>query len=138
MSPEYERILRHYKDRFTCLPNKPVNESRPTPPCPVTEIRLKRHPHVTFSFTCPRNLLLMRGAFVIRLGRGTNPSDGHFEGSIEEVDSGRELKFQSLTELLRFLGERFQAAFQERLENDRKSGTPERMAEGKTHPNNVE
>ena len=51
----------------------------------------------------------MRGAFVIRLGRETNPSNGHFEGSIEEVDSGKELKFQSSTELLRFLGERFQA-----------------------------
>jgi len=53
----------------------------------------------------------MRGAFVIRLGRETNPADGHFEGSIEEVDSGEELKFQSSTELLRFLGERFQAIF---------------------------
>ena len=51
----------------------------------------------------------MRGAFVIRLARETNPANGHFEGSIEEVDSGRELKFQSSTELLRFLGERFQA-----------------------------
>jgi hypothetical protein len=51
----------------------------------------------------------MRGAFVIRLGRETNPPKGHFEGSIEEVDSGKELKFQSSTELLRFLGERFQA-----------------------------
>jgi len=55
----------------------------------------------------------MRGAFVIRLGRETNPADGHFEGSIEEVDSGKELKFQSSSELLRFLGERFQAIFVE-------------------------
>ena len=67
----------------------------------------------------------MRGAFVVRLGRGTNPSEGHFEGSIEEVDSGQELKFRSSSELLRFLGERFQAAFRERLENDGNSGTPE-------------
>ena len=51
----------------------------------------------------------MRGAFVIRLARETNPANGHFEGSIEEVDSGKEMKFQSSTELLRFLGERFQA-----------------------------
>jgi hypothetical protein len=36
---------------------------------------------------------------------------GHFEGSIEEVDSGQGTRFQSLEELLRFLGERFQAAF---------------------------
>ena len=55
----------------------------------------------------------MRGAFVIRLARETNPANGHFEGSIEEVDSGRELKFQSSTELLRFLGERFQAILAE-------------------------
>jgi len=51
----------------------------------------------------------MRDAFVIRLGRETKPSDGHLEGTIEEVDSGKELKFRSSTELLRFLGERFQA-----------------------------
>lgn len=55
----------------------------------------------------------MRGAFVIRLGPETDPSSGHFEGSIEEVDSGKELKFQSSGELLRFLGERFQAACEE-------------------------
>ena len=67
------------------------------------------------------NLLLMRGAFVIRLRQETNPADGHFEGSIEEVDSGKQLKFQSSTELLRFLGERFQAAFEDTPENDRRS-----------------
>ena len=64
----------------------------------------------------------MQGAFVIRLGPETNPSSGHFEGCIEEIDSGKELKFQSSTELLRFLGERFQAAFRERLENEGKGG----------------
>ena len=63
----------------------------------------------------------MRGAFVIRLGRETNPPKGHFEGSIEEVDSGKELKFQSSTELLRFLGERFQAIL---VEAERKAGKP--------------
>ncbi len=60
----------------------------------------------------------MRGAFVIRLGRETNPFDGHFEGSVEEVDTGKELKFQSSTELLRFLGERFQAAFADTPEDE--------------------
>jgi len=60
----------------------------------------------------------MRGAFVVRLGRETNPSDCHFEGSIEEVDSGKELKFQSSTELLRFLGDRFRAAFENTSEDD--------------------
>ena len=80
----------------------------------------------------------MRGAFVVRLGQETNPSEGHFEGSIEEVDSGKELKFLSSAELLTFLGERFQAAFRERLDKDGKSRIPEPMAEDETHPNNVE
>jgi len=62
----------------------------------------------------------MRGAFVIRLGQGTNPTIGHFEGSIEEVDSGKEQKFQSSTELLRFLGECFRAAFVETPEDDKR------------------
>ena len=60
----------------------------------------------------------MQGAFVIRLGRQTNPSVGHFAGSVEEVDSGKELKFQSSTELLKFLGECFRAAFEERSQEE--------------------
>ena len=52
----------------------------------------------------------MRGAFVVRLARETNPSEEHFEGSVEEVDSGKELKFRSSAELLTFLGDCFQAA----------------------------
>jgi hypothetical protein len=62
----------------------------------------------------------MRGAFVVRLGQGTNPTNGHFEGSVEEVDSGKEQKFQSSTELLRFLGECFWAAFEETPEDDKR------------------
>ena len=50
----------------------------------------------------------MKGAFVIRLGAGTKPSENHFEGWAEEVDSGKEVKFHSLDELVRFLKERFQ------------------------------
>src|SRR5262249_533694 len=57
-----------------------------------------------------RNLVPMRGAFVVRLARDTNPSDDHFEGSVEEVDSGKELKFRSSDELVTFLGECFQPA----------------------------
>ncbi len=48
----------------------------------------------------------MKGAFVIRLGPGTNPSAGLFEGWVEAVDSGDELKFHSVDELLRFMGQR--------------------------------
>jgi len=35
----------------------------------------------------------MRGAFVIRLETRTEPSQGRFEGWLEEVDSGEEQRF---------------------------------------------
>jgi hypothetical protein len=54
----------------------------------------------------------MRGAFVVRLGAETKPKQGLFEGWVEEVDSGKELRFHSAGELIQFLGERFRAAFQ--------------------------
>ena len=47
----------------------------------------------------------------MQLGPDTRPSEQHFEGCVEEVDSGKELRFQSLEELLKFFEERFQAAF---------------------------
>jgi len=53
----------------------------------------------------------MRGAFVVRLGPGTKPTEGLFEGWVEEVDSGKELRFHSTAELVKFLGERFCTAF---------------------------
>jgi len=53
----------------------------------------------------------MRGAFIVRLGRKTEPARNQFEGWVEEVDSGNELRFHSTTELLRFLGQRFDAVF---------------------------
>ncbi len=43
----------------------------------------------------------------MRLGPGTKPASGLFEGWVEEVDSGEELKFHSVDELLGFLGQRF-------------------------------
>ena len=49
----------------------------------------------------------MSGAFVIRLGPGTNPPGGLFVGWVEIVDSGEELKFHSANELLQILGSRF-------------------------------
>lgn len=51
----------------------------------------------------------MRCAFVVRLGPETKPSEEQFEGWVEEVDTGKELRFRSNHELLRFLGERFEA-----------------------------
>ena len=50
----------------------------------------------------------MRCAFVVRLGSGSQPSEGRLEGSVEEVDSGKELRFRSAAELVRFLGECFE------------------------------
>jgi hypothetical protein len=48
---------------------------------------------------------------VIRLGAETTPSEDRFEGWVEEVDSGKELRFHSTSELVKFLGERFCTAF---------------------------
>jgi hypothetical protein len=53
----------------------------------------------------------MRGAFVVRLGPETKPTQGLFEGWVEEVDSGKELRFHSTAVLVKFLGERFCTAF---------------------------
>jgi hypothetical protein len=47
----------------------------------------------------------MKLAFVVQLGSETETSRRHFEGFIEEVDTGRELRFKSTDELLEFLAE---------------------------------
>lgn len=47
----------------------------------------------------------MREAFVLRLGPATRTSEREFEGWIEEVETGRELRFRSTVELLTFLAE---------------------------------
>jgi len=49
----------------------------------------------------------MRQAFVVQLGSETETARRHFEGFIEEVDTGRELRFRSTDELLEFLGRCF-------------------------------
>ena len=45
----------------------------------------------------------MKRAFVLRLSPEARPSIGKLEGRIEEVDSGRSLKFSSTEEFLQFL-----------------------------------
>jgi len=47
----------------------------------------------------------MRQAFVLQLGTDSDPAQQHFVGFIEEVDTGRELRFKSTNELLTFLAE---------------------------------
>ena len=64
-----------------------------------------------FGSTSSYSSNVMRGAFVVRLGQGTKPDQGLFEGWVEEVDSGKELRFHSTAELVKFLGERFYTAF---------------------------
>ena len=55
----------------------------------------------------------MRQAFVLTLGAETDPRRHHFVGFIEEVDTGRELRFKSTEELLEFLAQCFEAAEQQ-------------------------
>ena len=55
----------------------------------------------------------MRQAYVVKLGAGTNPSNREFVGSVEEVDTGRELRFTSTEELLTFLVECFERGNEE-------------------------
>jgi hypothetical protein len=63
----------------------------------------------------------MRGAFVVRLGPRTDSTRGQFEGTVEEVDTGKRVNFQSTEEMLRFLGQTFQEAIRrERELNQRK------------------
>jgi hypothetical protein len=63
----------------------------------------------------------MRGAFVVRLGPETDPARGKFEGSAEEVDTGKRSRFRSVEELLRFLGQAFEDVLRrERELNQRK------------------
>ena len=50
----------------------------------------------------------MRGAFVVQLGPETRPTEGQFEGWVEEVDSGTELRFRSGEELLEFIAKRYE------------------------------
>jgi len=78
----------------------------------------------------------MLGAFVLRLGPHTDPSTGHLEGSIEEVDSGKELKFQSSAELLRFLRERFQATFKDMPADDKRT-TSQTQAKAKARAKSI-
>ena len=56
---------------------------------------------------------------MVRLGPKTRPSEGRFEGWVEEVDTGKELRFSSNHELLTFLGERFEAVLAKEVESAR-------------------
>jgi len=53
---------------------------------------------------------VMRGAFVVQLSGDSQPAQTQFEGWVEEVDSGKQLRFRSTDELLAFISQRMQAA----------------------------
>ena len=61
---------------------------------------------------------VMRWAFVLQLGSQTKAPPGQLEGWIEEVDTGREMRFRSTDELLAFLGECFEATQRRRRAAD--------------------
>jgi len=54
--------------------------------------------------------LVMQGAFVVHLGAPEKQSRQELEGRIEEVDTGKSLRFHSGVELIEFLRERLQVA----------------------------
>ena len=63
----------------------------------------------------------MRGAFVVQIRNV--PRGGELEGTVEEVDTGRQAKFLSENELIAFLREHFA---QTRQSDQDKEGTNER------------
>jgi hypothetical protein len=69
---------------------------------------------------------VMRGAFVVQLVNGTQPNQGQFEGWVEEVDSGMQLRFRSTDELVTFLTRRMQAVCrrEDDQENDPENENP--------------
>jgi len=82
---------------------------------PVRRIDKKRTENSHLDFCDTLFYLVMRGAFVVRLGPGMESVRGQFEGWVEEVDTGKRVKFKSSEELLRFLGQ----SFEEALRRDR-------------------
>jgi hypothetical protein len=62
----------------------------------------------------------MRSAFVLRLDSAPKPSEREFSGRIEEVDTGRELHFDSTEKMLTFLESCFEdAQRREQCKDDR-------------------
>jgi hypothetical protein len=60
----------------------------------------------------------MKRAFVLQLLAGTEAPERNFVGFIEEVDTGRELRFRSTEELLAFLARCFEEGNKPARERD--------------------
>ena len=56
----------------------------------------------------------MRGAFVVQLRKTGEGMAGQMEGSVEEVDTGKQCQFRSEGDLIGFLRERFAVTSQSR------------------------
>src|SRR5258706_3831753 len=67
---------------------------------PKPKFHRKRHRQFTPSLLCSPTLTVMRGAFVVQLGPETRPTEGQFEGWVEEVDSSRSERYTSELQLL--------------------------------------
>jgi hypothetical protein len=61
----------------------------------------------------------MQGAFVVCLGNQGKQSQKELEGRIEEVDSGRSLRFHTGEQLIEFLRDRQKDALTEQERKDR-------------------
>ena len=68
----------------------------------------------------------------MRLGPETRPTEGQFEGWVEEVDSYTELRFRSGEELLKFLGERFELLIASSKEARGDKGSEKAPTQGKS------
>ena len=71
----------------------------------------KRNGFFTLDFAaCRKLVLVMQGAYVVHLGAPEKQSREELEGRIEEVDTGKSLRFHTGGELIDFLRERLEVA----------------------------
>ena len=85
----------------------------------VSQISRELHGFFTpYFWTCRILNLVMQGAFVVCLGSQGEQSQEELEGRIEEVDSGKSLRFHSGEELIEFLRSRQKDALTERERKD--------------------
>ncbi len=86
----------------------------------VPQISRELHGFFTpYFWTCRKLNLVMQGAFVVCLGSQGEQSQEELEGRIEEVDSGKSLRFHSGEELIKFLRNRQKDAQTEQEKKER-------------------
>ena len=75
----------------------------------------------------------MRRTFVLQVGPDTDMGQGNLSGWIEEVRTGKELRFRSTDELLRFLRRLVEAASDTPSPFDATAESPTSTAKSKEH-----